>query len=446
MQKMAIAALLLHLAITSLSQAQNKKSPGLIKSGWNVGALPTITFDTDLGFQYGALVNLFQYGDGSRYPAYDHSLYFEVSRFTKGSGIYRFYYDSDQLLNGLQTSIDLSYLPDQTYDFYGFNGYEAIYHDAWTNQDSENYKSRVFYKYDRRLFRWKADLQGKITESNRFRWITGFNLQNFKIGSVNIEKLNKGKSGNDILPDIDGLYDLYRQWGIISPEEADGGFVPTFKAGLVLDSRDNKPNPMKGIWAEAVIEVSPKILGAESSFSNLSLTHRQYFTILPNDLSFAYRLNYQTKLGGNMPFYYRSQMIVSELRGASSEGLGGAKTLRGVRRNRVVGDGFAYGNAELRWKFARFRFINNNFYLGLNSFVDVGKVTNTVDVKKIAAPKSSIPQPEYFDWDAEKWHTSYGAGFRAVMNENFVVSFDYGMAANKQDGTSGLYIGLGYLF
>ncbi|MEE4286642.1 MAG: hypothetical protein V2I31_10845, partial [Mariniphaga sp.] len=37
----------------------------VIKKGWNFGALPTITFDTDLGFQYGALVNLYNYGDGS---------------------------------------------------------------------------------------------------------------------------------------------------------------------------------------------------------------------------------------------------------------------------------------------------------------------------------------------------------------------------------------------
>ena len=79
--------------------AQEKEM--VTKTGWNFGALPTITFDTDLGFQYGALVNLYNYGDGSRFPSYNHSLYFEVSRFTKGSGINRFYYDSDRLIKGL---------------------------------------------------------------------------------------------------------------------------------------------------------------------------------------------------------------------------------------------------------------------------------------------------------------------------------------------------------
>ncbi len=66
------------------------------KEGWNFGALPAITFDTDLGFQYGGVINLYHYGDGSRYPTYNHSIYLEVSRFTKGSGINRIYYNSDQ--------------------------------------------------------------------------------------------------------------------------------------------------------------------------------------------------------------------------------------------------------------------------------------------------------------------------------------------------------------
>lgn len=426
--------------------SQNDKKDEVVKKGWNFGALPTITFDTDLGFQYGALVNLFNYGDGSRYPNYDQSLYFEVSHYTKGSGIYRFYYDSDQLIKGLQTSMDLSYLTDQAYDFYGFNGYDAVFNKDWIDDQSSDYISRVFYKYDRKLFRWKVDLQGKIT-SNKFRWIAGVNFLDFKIAPVNIEKLNKGKSGSDVLPDKPGLFDYYQDWGIITEKEADGGFVPTFKAGLVLDTRDNKPNPMHGVWTEAVLVVSPQILGAESSFSKISLTHREYFTLIPKDLSFAYRVAYQTTLGGEVPFYYQSQVITSIMKGATSEGLGGSKTLRGIRRNRVVGDGFFYGNAELRWKFSRFQWHNNNFYLGLNGFLDFGQVTKKIDfVNPLSPAMSSIRYSDYFDDNAEKMHLSYGAGFRLAMNENFIIAIDYGLAADKRDGNSGFYIGLNYLF
>ena len=46
-----------------------------IKTGWNFGALPSVAFDADLGFQGGALANVYYYGDGSQYPEYIHSLY-----------------------------------------------------------------------------------------------------------------------------------------------------------------------------------------------------------------------------------------------------------------------------------------------------------------------------------------------------------------------------------
>jgi hypothetical protein len=437
---LAVACFFLSLALFS----QTEKKDELIKKNWNFGALPTITFDTDLGFQYGALVNLYDYGDGTRFPKYNHSLYFEVSRFTKGSGINRFYYDSDQLIKGLQTSVDLSYLSDQAYDFFGFNGYDAVYQPTWIDdtQAANVYKTRMFYKYDRKLFRFKVDLQGKLS-GDHFRWTTGFNLQNFAIKSVNLDKLNKGKKGTDVLPAVDGLFQKYQDWGLISAKEANGGFVPTIKAGIVYDSRDNRPNPMKGVWTEAVLEGAPEFLGSESSFVKLSLIHREYFTLVPKRLSLVYRLAYQTTLAGTTPFYYQSQVITSVLTGALSEGLGGAKTLRGILRNRVVGDGFMYGNIEMRWKLARFKFINNNFYLGLNGYTDFGKVT-----KKITLPSGSYQtlNPDYFKADAEKFHYSYGAGLRIVMNENFVIAADYGTTPNVQDGTSGMYIGLNYLF
>jgi hypothetical protein len=443
MKKICLTLLFACLVILLFGQAEKKAE--LVKKNWNFGALPAITFDTDLGFQYGALVDIYNYGDGTRYPKYNHKLYFEVSRFTKGSGINRIYYDSDQLIKGLQTTFDLSYLSDMAYDFYGFNGYNAVYKADWADDESADYKSRMFYKYDRKLFRFKGDIQGKITGDN-FRWITGWNFQNFKVGSVNTEKLNKGKDEDKKLPsttDQPGLYEKYIQWGIISGDEVDGGFVPTFKGGIVLDTRDNTPNPMHGVWTEAVVEVTPKILGAESSFSKLSLTHREYFTLIPDKLSLVYRLAYQTTLGGKTPFYYQSQVITSMMLGATSEGLGGGSTIRGILRNRVVGDGVFYGNIEARWKVVRFNFIKNNFYIGLNGFSDFGRVTKQIPVSTNAT--MGLPG-DYLKRNAEKMHYSYGTGLIIAMNENFVIAMDYGMAANKQDGKSGFYMGLNYLF
>ena len=441
---------LLLLGTIQLSFGQNikEKSDSIkIKTGWNFGAIPTITFDTDQGFQYGAAVNFYNYGDGSKFPKYNHSLYFEISHFTKGSGIYRFYYDSESLIPGMQVTTDLSYLPDQAYDFYGYNGFESVLNKNWENQNSPDYKTRMFYKYQQNLFRFKIDLQGKFQESH-LGWIAGVNLLNYNSSSVDINKLNRGLSAADKLPPVDqqpGLYEKYIQWGLIPASEAKGGFIPEIKGGIVYDTRDNKPNPMRGVWTEVVIASAPGFLGAKSGFTKLSVSHRHYFTLIKDDLSFVYRVNWQQTINGHVPYFYEPQIISSVMTGASSTGLGGAKSLRGVRRNRIVGDGYILGNLELRYKFYKFRMIRQNFYLAANTFADFGQVTKKIDTSKLELP-STVVASDYFNKGGDHLHSSYGAGLRLVMNYNFVIALDYGIATNKQDGDSGIYIGLNYLF
>ena len=230
----SLCAVLIIATGTSFSQET-------IKTGWTFGGLPTITFNSDLGFQYGALVNLYNYGDGSRYPKFDHSLYFEVSRFTKGSGINRFFYDSDQLIKGIRTSVDISLLTDKALDFYGFNGYESKYNPAWEDDEDIDYHSRVFYKHERKLFRFKTDFQGKLV-GEKLGWVAGFTYYHFDVNSVDIDNLNEGKDEEDKLPDVEGLYDRYVSWDIIPDEEIKGGPVTYLKLGVSYDTRDNEPN------------------------------------------------------------------------------------------------------------------------------------------------------------------------------------------------------------
>ena len=433
------------VASVSLSALAQDDSEN-IKKGWNFGALPAITYSTDLGFQYGVVVNIFDYGDGTRYPSYDQIFYFEVSRFTKGSSTYRLMYDSESLIPGINITSDIAYLTDQAYDFYGYNGYDAVYKANWTDNvfSVSPYVSRMFYKTDRKLFRFKNDGKGHLA-GDYFQWNAGLEIKNFKIGSVDIEKLNKGKDEN-LLPDVEGLYDKYVAWGLIDPEEADGGLITTLKGGVSYDSRDFKANAMKGIWFETGVEASPSFL-SESSFARFYAIYRQYFTLVPKNLSFAYRLGYQTTIAGDVPFYHQNQIITSVLAGTTSEGLGGSKNVRGVLRNRIIGDGLFYANAEFRWKAIRFNMINQNFYIGFVGFSDFGMVTKKIDFEiPGAAALGSDDAADYFNTDAESMHISAGAGLRIVMNENFIISADFGKALDVQDGNSGFYIGLNYLF
>ncbi len=427
-----------------------------VKTGWNFGALPVISFDSDLGLQLGVLTNLYQYGDGSRYPLYDHSLYLEASWFLKGSGIFRFYYDSDKLIRKVRTSLDVSYIPDRTFKFFGFNGYESVYNQAWENDGDAAYKTRVFYRLNRKFFRAKLDFQGEII-GKKFLWLAGADFYNIITSPVDVEHLNKGKSDDKLLPDtVDGLYQKYVDWNIIPQGEKNGGMFTVIKLGLVFDTRDNEPNPQRAIWTEIIVASAPKSFSnMDQGFTKLAITHRQYFTVVNDRLSFAYRLGMQVNLAGHTPYYAQGIMYYSRMAGAYNEGLGGAKTLRGIQRNRLVGDGMAFGNFELRWKFWKFYFIKQNFYMALSGFFDTGKIIQFMDVEdqtKLINDGLQPGDPDYVDLDkyfafgTERFHNSAGVGLHIAMNQNFILAIDYGRAFNEQDGKSGFYVGLNFLF
>ena len=450
MKKTFVVILIMGTCLSLVGQEKKEKV------GWKFGgALPATTYDSNLGFQYGALVEFFNYGNPSVYPDFLDHTYTEVSRFTKGSGIYRMMYESNHLIGKTYLCVDLSYLPDKAYDFYGFNGYESVFNNNWMKDlDDGSYRSRMFYRLERNQFRIKADLQGKIS-GEHLKWGAGFAFQNFSVGSVDIDRLNKGKDPDDQLPQVTdepGLYEIYRDsLGIISANEADGGWINTLKAAIVWDSRDNRPNPMKGIWSELGVEIAPSFMGNDWGFSKFYITHRQYFTIKENDLSFVYRLGYQTTLSGTVPFFYQSQVITSRLTGATNEGLGGSSTLRGVLRNRVVGDGFLLGNFELRWKPVYFRFLKQDCYLGINAFYDFGIITDKIELPGNLETRfdnnlKNYDFDDFFNPGSESLHQCAGISIMPVMNQNFVIAIDLGKSFNKQDGNIGFSFGLNYLF
>jgi outer membrane protein assembly factor BamA len=449
--KRPLIVIILSLMVLSLA-AQEKK----VKEGWKFGgALPAVSFDSDLGFQYGALATFYNYGKPSVFPEYQDYIYTEISHYTKGSGIFRFMYESNHLIPGVHMTTDLSYLPDQANHFYGFNGYESVFNKDWMEEESADYRTRMFYRFKRNQFRFKNDFQGKLS-GEHLQWSAGFAVQNFKNNSVDIDRLNKGK--DVLLPQVSeepGLFERYQDLELISANEADGGWVNTLKGGIVWDSRDNKPNPMKGLWTEMGIEMAPKFMGNDWGFSRLYLIHRQYFTLIEKDLSFVYRIGYQAKLSGDVPFFYQSQVVTSMLTGATNEGLGGASTIRGVLRNRVIGDAFIMGNVELRWKPVYFRFLKQECYLGLNGFYDFGMITKDISLPSdLESTFNNLYNTEtqtenfsdYFNPGAEKLHSSAGVSIMFAMNQNFIVAIDLGKAFNEQDGNIGFAIGLNYLF
>lgn len=455
--KKHLVILVSFLALTSALSAQDSLS---VRRGWTFGVLPSVAYDADLGLQLGALTNIYYFGDGSAYPDYLHSFYAEAAYTTKHYGLFRLSYDSKYLLPGHRLSVDLTYLPDQMCDFYGFNGYASFYDNSYAQQPADHdrayYQTRAYYKFHRDLFRFSADLQGTL--SKPWYWNAGIGILHYNVGSVDVARLNKyTKDESDRLPEHTlTLYDRYVSLGYIKAAEANGGLHPYLHGGLTFDTRDRQQNPRRGIHADAFLTYYAG-LGNMADYNNLKFnaSWRHYLPLIANRLTFAYRLGTQLNLAGDCPFYLNTYLNQLYMQRVIYEGLGGANSIRGIMRNRILARGVAFANAEFRVQVAQFRIGKENFYIGLNPFMDAGMVVQPYArvvkdplLLELADPDPSNPEAFYDESRLYAPHLSAGCGLKVAMNDNFVLSVDWATALDKQDNAkfSNLYIKMGYMF
>ncbi|MBO5830912.1 MAG: BamA/TamA family outer membrane protein [Alistipes sp.] len=467
----AVIAAMLPLSVSAQDNTSDEKTSKekkeIIKTGYNLGPLPAVAFDADKGFQLGALLNIYDFGDGSTYPNPRQHWYFEASFFTKGSQLFVISYDNKTLIPGIRWSSAITLTNDKAMDFYGFNGYRAHYnHDAVAlgkdKQNPDNFIYTPKYRVNRIALLAKTDFVGNIWDKKLF-WEAGYHFSYFKQGyenkqALNLAKINKNKDPEKIFPETEEpIFDLYRKWGIISEDEAWGGINSTVRLGLLYDTRDKEGAPSRGIWAEGHLMLAPKWLGTTNPYYRYSLTFRHYVPIIKNDvLTFAYRLNYEGTFGNKAP-YYVLPYITTVGQSYDRDGMGGYRTIRGIMRNRVQGLDMASYNVELRWRFVNFSLWNQNIAFGLNVFSDGTMVTKEYDMSFKGDEKYRAEYDAYMaeGLDKDRPHITLGGGLRFIMNQNFIVAFEYGMPVSKfskdpmiknQDGNGAFYINTGFLF
>ena len=424
--------IILSLACAMIALGASAQAKEEVKTGWNLGPLPAVSYNSDLGFQYGALCDFFYFGDGSTYPTYLHKFNVELSRYTKGETIAHLFYDSKYLIPGLRLTAAVSYLDSAMSPFYGFNGYASPL-------DMDLTKDSSFYYMDRTMLRGIADVQGNI--SDRLTWMAGLTFWNVTTGDVELDQYKNEES----------LYELYTKSGLISDNEVAGTHLE-LKAGLVYDTRDMEAAPTKGYCAEIVGSFSPALFGDAEAYGRIMATWRQFFPVVGDKVVLGYRVTWQQTFG-NTPFYLQQTMTPLYLRQIKNEGLGGKNSVRGVFQNRILADGYAWATFEARVKLANFRLFKQNWYVATNPFVDMGVITKARKFDKQASDLSSLipslvpgANPIYSGENAGGIHTSVGAGLKLVMNHNFIISVEYGMPLDKRDGKGGLNIGTNYIF
>lgn len=445
------------------NKPKKEKNTDSVRRGWTFGILPSVAYDADKGFQGGVLSNIYYFGDGSQYPEYIHSFYIEAAYTTKHSGLFRFSYDSKYLIPKHRLTVDVSYLPEAICDFYGYNGYQTVLNPEWINEKKypDTYRSRIFYKSRRDLLRIAGDISGNI--AGHWYWNAGIGVQGFITGSVNIGMINKGKKEEDKLPyGVEGLYEKYRKWGIIGDAEAYGGWHPYLRAGITFDTRDRQQNPNKGIYADAFLTYTAAF-GDQKKFNNLKFNFdfRHYVPVYKDYVLFAYRLSMQLTTAGKSTYFENNIWNTLYIQRATYEVVGGANTVRGVARNRVTANGFAFANIEFRFKLCKFSIKKEHFYIGLNPFFDAGMVLQPYELNKEEIVNNIINNDPEFDLSnldqyinfdnpqIYRPHMAAGLGLKFAMNENFVLSVDWAVPFDKRDNANqftNFYVKMNYMF
>ena len=432
--------LALLLAVGGFAQKAKKEKTynekgEIIKKGWNFGPLPVVGFDSDLGFQYGVCCDIFNFGDGTRYPRYFYKFNVEVSRYTKGSGVFRFYADMPYLIKDTKLFFDLTYNYSKKFEFFGFNGYEASTFDPYLTLDKDGYH---FIK--RNTLRFVGSVQRPLHFLPNLNWVAGLAYYNVLTDRINLE----GYEGQVT------LYENYVNAGVIKADEANGGNIAQVRLGLNYDSRDHNSDPSRGIYAEYTLTGSSDFIDG-NGYNSLMQTFmwRHYVPIYKDKLTFAYRLGVQHKIAGNNPWYMINNINMPFFQKMYTEGLGGVVTMRGVNRNGVLGDGFVLGNAEVRWHFLDFQFINQNWQLALCPFFDAGMIIQPFREEEMMAAETLTTDANhiYYSGDKESIHTSAGLGLKLIMNRNMILAVDAGRALDPRDGEKvKVFVGFNYIF
>lgn len=401
------------------------------KTGISLVPIPALSYNSDLGIQLGAILEVYWFGDGSTYPAYLHKLTAEACYYTKGSGIYYVFYDSKYLLRNLRLTASASYLPNTMMAFYGFNGYAAPY---------DSRQNAGFYAVDRNLLRIMGDLQGRV--AGALGWAAGIGFFHYDTGRIQVKRYDGQTT----------LYDLYRRYGLIRDDESRGGSHIELRAGLVYDTRDHEPDPTRGLYADCLLYGSPDLIDRRGDgYLKGSFSFRHYVPLWQDRLTLAYRICWQGTVASDAPFYVQQNYATLFPRQINSDILGGLLSLRGILYNRVVGDGMAWANVELRWRFPSFRLFGQEWYIALNPFFDAGLVTDPYRLDEMIAIGKDLSIPEadrnlIYSGTQENLHMSSGLGIKFVMNRNLVLAIDYGMALDRRDGRDGLYLNINYVF
>ena len=431
--------LLSPISLLGMETKQDDKGKKARPPGYTFGLIPALAFDADLGIKYGGVINIFDYGETQLPPHYEQYLFIKLTNTTKGTLNLQALLESETLIKRAKVFAEAGFMVDRNLDFFGFNGTNASFHNEFIDDESNEYKNSLFYAHHRNFLRLRFDIQ-KYLSGNKLRLLTGLTFNHYATSPARNDHNN---SNNGQIPGTvpePALFEKYIEWGIIHPDETRGGHLSMVSLGIVYDSRNDPCYCTDGKWFESVLLFSPGIISSYS-FSKHILTYRQHTSFLDERITLSFRLSSQQKISGKIPFFYLPTFYDTR---SSHDGVGGAFNLRGAMRNRIAANGFITGNFEIKFKTLEFRLLRQNFLASLSAFYDNALVTQgwNMNLENVPAAERAI----HFTSEKQKLHHTFGSGLYLVFKQNNVITVNYGIPADQQLGSGGLYIGSSVLF
>ena len=232
-----------------------------------------------------------------------------------------------------------------------------------------------------------------------------------------------------------GVYDDYKKEANSAPTRLQedcaaglihgcaGGWNNFFRLGVALDTRDYEPDPNRGLFIDAALDIGSRVLGSGYEWARFMVAPRVYFDPFRRwvDLVFAGRATFQVQ-SRSSPFFAMNFLPYTE---DPRTGLGGLRTLRGYKQDRFVGPVMGLVNAEVRWTFLRFEALSQRFALIAVPTLDLGATYDRVGDVRLAG-----------------WKRSQGGALRISWNQATILTTEY--AFSQED--SAFYVNFNHQF
>ena len=280
------------------NSAKSGEANSLAEGRSRVEPLPILSYDTDIGFGYGAKLFLFDLFHANE------SFDFVLFNSTKGERWYRgvFSYPDFEYREGTVYPISV----DFTFDY-----------DKWLQNNFYGIGNGSLFS-DREIYT-RAPIELALTFSRGVtREVVGQviakyeRIENYGFDSTSVLKL--------LPPSLNASAARYASIGV----------------DIRYDTRNSFINPTSGAVLQAESEYAPNRVAGNVSFLRLAMWSQYYYTLFYPTTALALRVGLQQVVGSNLPV----QVLTS---------LGGNSTLRGFTQDRFLDKAMALMNAEVRF-------------------------------------------------------------------------------------------------